>query len=57
MVKEVNWFGKANPKDVALKASDGMNILKVGVGAGLGMLALGIGAAAFGAGMDAGFGG
>jgi len=56
MVKETNWFGNANPKNVAIKAGDGMAIMKTGVQAGVGMLALGIGAAAFGAGMDAGFG-
>lgn len=55
MVKEVSWFGNAKP-DVALKAGDGMAIMKTGFQAGVGMLALGIGAAAFGAGMDAGFG-
>lgn len=57
MVKKISWFGNAKADAVKLKASDGMDILKVGVGAGIGMLALGLGAAAFGAGMDAGFGG
>lgn len=56
MVKEVSWFGSAKPADVALKAGDGMAIMKTGLYAGVGMLALGIGGAAFGAGMDAGFG-
>ena len=48
---------KISPKSVALKAGDGMAVMKAGLYAGVGMLALGIGGAAFGAGMDAGFGG
>ena len=47
---------KINPKSAALKAGDGVAVMKAGLYAGVGMLALGIGAAAFGAGMSAGFG-
>ena len=45
---------KINPKAVALKAGDGVAVMKAGLYGGVAMLALGIGGAAMGIGFGGG---
>jgi len=54
MVKEVSWFGKTSANNVALKAGDGVAVMKAGFYGGVAMLALGIGGYAMGVGFGGG---
>ena len=47
-------WSRVNPKSVALKAGDGMAVMKAGLYGGVAMLSLGIGGAAMGIGFGGG---
>jgi hypothetical protein len=54
MAKDISWFGKTSASSVALKAGDGVAVMKAGVYGGVAMLALGLGGYAMGVGFGGG---